>query len=147
MQRELEMSLNHVDGGKLKLEQLLQCEVEQQQVQNHIRRTATLANGLINRVVGPMPGPSVLQVLNWTAFPPLLRCPCLFIRNSMDVLTSRIVKCQGTYVSNLAAWRASVSDVLNQYCRLRIQIAQMQDMSSINPFPKEVLEQGSLVLL
>ena len=35
------MSANHEDGGKMKLEQLLQCEVEQQQMQTNIRR-ATL---------------------------------------------------------------------------------------------------------
>lgn len=35
------MSANHEDGGKMKLEELLQCEVEQQQMQTNTRR-ATL---------------------------------------------------------------------------------------------------------
>lgn len=38
LQRELEMSANHPDGGKLKLEQLLQCEVDQQQRLTNLRR-------------------------------------------------------------------------------------------------------------
>lgn len=40
LERELEMSANHTDGGKLKLEQLLQCEVEQQQMQTNLRLAA-----------------------------------------------------------------------------------------------------------
>lgn len=38
LERELEMSANHPDGGKLKLEQLLQCEVDQQQRLTNLRR-------------------------------------------------------------------------------------------------------------
>lgn len=43
LQRELEMSANHMDGGKLNLEQLLQFEVEQQQRLTNLRRD-TLRN-------------------------------------------------------------------------------------------------------
>ena len=39
-QRELEISAHHEDGGKRKLEQLLQCEVEQQQMHTNIRRAS-----------------------------------------------------------------------------------------------------------
>jgi serine/threonine protein kinase len=43
LERELEMSANHTDGGKVKLEQLLQREVEQQQRLTNLRRD-TLRN-------------------------------------------------------------------------------------------------------
>lgn len=43
LERELEMSANHMDGGKLNLEQLLQFEVEQQQRLTNLRRD-TLRN-------------------------------------------------------------------------------------------------------
>ncbi|CAK9227970.1 unnamed protein product [Sphagnum jensenii] len=39
LERELEMSTTQVDGGKHKLELLLQREVEQQQLQNHMRKS------------------------------------------------------------------------------------------------------------
>ncbi|KAG0613808.1 hypothetical protein M758_6G130700 [Ceratodon purpureus] len=58
LERELEMSANHADGGKLKLEHLLRCEVEQQQMMTNIRRD-TLRNlatkGLFDRTLLPIP--------------------------------------------------------------------------------------------
>ncbi|KAG0587203.1 hypothetical protein KC19_2G147900 [Ceratodon purpureus] len=56
LERELEISANHEDGGKMKLEQLLQCEVEQQQMHTNIRRATlrTLATkGIFDRTVVP----------------------------------------------------------------------------------------------
>jgi len=57
------MSANHEDGGKLKLEHLLQCEVEQQQMQTNLRRASlhSLANnGLFAHSV--LPSNAVLKV-------------------------------------------------------------------------------------
>lgn len=58
------MSASHDDGGKMELEHLLQCEVEQQQMQTNLRRASlhSLANnGLFNRSV--LPSSAVLKVL------------------------------------------------------------------------------------
>lgn len=54
------MSANHVDGGKLKLEQLLRCEIEQQQMLTNIRRDTLrnlAAKGLLDRPVLSTPVP------------------------------------------------------------------------------------------
>ena len=68
VQRELEMSTNHQDGGKLKLEKLLQCEVEQQQAKTDLHRMTLrnlATNGMFNGTMRLMqPGPPVIvQVL------------------------------------------------------------------------------------
>ncbi len=67
MQRELEMSTTQVDGGKHKLELLLQREVEQQQLQNHMRKS--MLNSMPKMVppqVQPLPASS--GVLVWAQF-------------------------------------------------------------------------------
>ncbi|XP_024380588.1 mitogen-activated protein kinase mpkB isoform X1 [Physcomitrium patens] len=61
LERELELSANHVDGGKLKLEQLLQCEIEQQQMQTSMQRAAlrSLASkGFFDRSAFPAAAPA-----------------------------------------------------------------------------------------
>ena len=62
------MSTNHQDGGKLKLEKLLQCEVEQQKAKTDLHRMALrnlATNGMFNGTLRMMlPGPAVtVQVL------------------------------------------------------------------------------------
>ncbi len=62
MQRELEMSTTQVDGGKQKLELLLQREVEQQQQQNHIRKSLLNTMPEAPQVVHPVPASSGVLV-------------------------------------------------------------------------------------
>ena len=62
------MSTNHQDGGKLKLEKLLQCEVEQQQAKTDLHRMTLrnlATNGMFNGTMRLMqPGPAgIVQVL------------------------------------------------------------------------------------
>ncbi|KAH8954862.1 hypothetical protein BDL97_08G103600 [Sphagnum fallax] len=60
--RELEMSTTQVDGGKQKLELLLQREVEQQQQQNHIRKSLLNRMPEAPQVVHPVPASSGVLV-------------------------------------------------------------------------------------
>jgi hypothetical protein len=85
MQRELEMSTTQVDGGKHKLELLLQREVEQQQLQNHMRKS--MLNSM-PKMVPPQVQPLLASsgVLVWAEFLssqnflllPVLFCPYVF---------------------------------------------------------------------
>jgi hypothetical protein len=55
------MSANHEDGGKMKLEHLLECEVKQQHMQTNLRLASRRNNGLFDRSV--LPSNVVLKVL------------------------------------------------------------------------------------
>ncbi|CAK9235981.1 unnamed protein product [Sphagnum troendelagicum] len=62
LERELEMSTTQVDGGKQKLELLLQREVEQQQQQNHIKKSLLNRMPEAPQVVHPVPASSGVLV-------------------------------------------------------------------------------------